>query len=220
MASFKIAKNIFFLITYFEKILKHCYAFYLRHLLGFLGNPVDIHLGSEFRSHDQIWIEKSCVIKKGVIIDGRSVKKHGIRFGPECYIKENCYIDAYDGYIHLLGQIAIGQYSIIAGQGGVEIGKYTILGAHCYILSSNHKFTDLDIPYILQGDIVAPVHIEQNVWIGGGCIILPGVTIGRNSVIGAGSIVTTNIKPNSVYTDRSPRIIEGFLHRKTSYEDI
>jgi maltose O-acetyltransferase len=43
-----------------------------------------------------------------------------------------------------------------------------------------------------------PVKIEDNVWIGGGVIILPGVTIGKNSVIGAGSVVTRSIPRNSI----------------------
>ena len=43
-----------------------------------------------------------------------------------------------------------------------------------------------------------PIHIEENVWIGAGVIVLPGVTIGKNSVIGAGSVVTRDIPENVV----------------------
>jgi maltose O-acetyltransferase len=52
-----------------------------------------------------------------------------------------------------------------------------------------------------------PVKIEDNVWIGGGAIILPGVTIGKNSVIGAGSIVTKNIPTNCVAVGNPCRVI-------------
>lgn len=214
MASSAIKKAILFASAYSKRALKNYYAYYLRYILGRLEKPVDIHPSVEFRSPEQIWIEQNCVIKRGTIINGRSNQEYGVQFGPDSYIKEYCYVDAYQGYIKLLGQVAIGQFSVIAGQGGVEIGKYVMLGAHCYILSSNHKFSSLDIPYILQGDIFAPVKIENNVWIGGGSIVLAGVTIGRNSVIGAGSIVTKNIPPNTVYADRSSKILEGFLHRR------
>ena len=53
-----------------------------------------------------------------------------------------------------------------------------------------------------------PITIEDNVWIGGGAILLPGVTIGKNSVIGAGSIVTRSIPENCVAVGNPCRIIK------------
>ena len=55
-----------------------------------------------------------------------------------------------------------------------------------------------------------PIEIENNVWIGGGCILLPGVTIGENSVIGAGSVVTRPIPPNCVAVGNPCRVIRYF----------
>lgn len=55
-----------------------------------------------------------------------------------------------------------------------------------------------------------PVRIEDNVWIGGGCILLPGVTIGKNSVIGAGSVVTRSIPADSVAVGSPCRVIRRF----------
>lgn len=55
-----------------------------------------------------------------------------------------------------------------------------------------------------------PIEIESNVWIGGGCILLPGVTIGKNSVIGAGSVVTRPIPPNCVAVGNPCRVIRYF----------
>lgn len=52
-----------------------------------------------------------------------------------------------------------------------------------------------------------PVKIEDNVWIGGGCIVLPGVTIGENSVIGAGSVVNRDIPPDCVAAGNPCRVI-------------
>ena len=53
-----------------------------------------------------------------------------------------------------------------------------------------------------------PVRIEDNVWIGGGAILLPGVVIGRNSVIGAGSVVTRSIPENCVAVGNPCRVIK------------
>ena len=56
--------------------------------------------------------------------------------------------------------------------------------------------------------IAHPIKIEDGVWIGGGAILLPGVTIGRNSVIGAGSVVTRSIPENVVAVGNPCRVIK------------
>mgnify|MGYP003283484056 CR=1 FL=1 len=62
----------------------------------------------------------------------------------------------------------------------------------------------------------SPISIGENVWIGGGAIILKGVTIGNNSVIAAGSIVTRNVPANTIYMNHiEPRIVK----RKEANED-
>lgn len=52
------------------------------------------------------------------------------------------------------------------------------------------------------------IHIKNNVWIGAGSIILPGVTIGENSVVGAGSVVTKDIPPNVIYAGNPAKFIK------------
>lgn len=55
-----------------------------------------------------------------------------------------------------------------------------------------------------------PVNIEDNVWIGGGAVILPGVTIGKNAVIGAGSVVTKSIPENCIAVGNPCKVIKSF----------
>ena len=179
-----------------------------------IQHPFKIHPTAEFRNPKGISIANNCIIKRGVILDGRSSSLEsgpGIVFGPETYIKENCYIDSYGGFVHIDGHVAIGQFCMLAGQGGVKIGKYVMLGGHCYILTSNHITESFDVPYMLQGDRCEGVVIQDNVWIGGGSIILAGVKIGRNSVVGAGSIVTKDIPANSMYVDRNPNLLKEVM---------
>lgn len=60
-----------------------------------------------------------------------------------------------------------------------------------------------------------PIKIEDNVWIGGGAIILPGVTIGRNSVIGAGSVVTRSIPADCVAVGNPCRVIKHIENKNS-----
>jgi maltose O-acetyltransferase len=55
--------------------------------------------------------------------------------------------------------------------------------------------------------VARPVLIEDNVWIGGGAILLPGVNIGRNAVVGAGAVVTRSVPANTVVTGNPARVL-------------
>jgi maltose O-acetyltransferase len=56
-------------------------------------------------------------------------------------------------------------------------------------------------------EVAKPISIEDNVWIGGAAILLPGVSIGRNAVVGAGSVVTRDVPPNTVVAGNPARVI-------------
>ena len=66
------------------------------------------------------------------------------------------------------------------------------------IIPSNHNFIRVDVPINSQGAKSIGIVIEDDVWIGHGCSILDGVTIGRGSVIAAGSVVNKNVLPMTV----------------------
>lgn len=83
-----------------------------------------------------------------------------------------------------------------------------MLGSGVHIYVNNHRFDNPNIPFIDQGYYVSnPVKIEYGSWIGANVIILPGVTIGRNSVVGAGAVVTTSIPPHSLAVGNPARVI-------------
>ncbi len=74
------------------------------------------------------------------------------------------------------------------------IGNYVMMGPNCTIYSRNHEFSDITKPMMFQGyKEEEPVVIGDDVWIGGNVTILPGVTIGSHSIIGACSVVTKDV---------------------------
>lgn len=113
----------------------------------------------------------------------------------------------------------------------VDYGKFTSIGEHVFI---NCGFTCLDVAPVVIGDycqigpnvqLLTPVHpldsrlraaaiegakpitLGQNVWLGGGVIVCPGVTIGEHCVIGAGAVVTKDIPPYSLAVGNPARVI-------------
>ena len=115
----------------------------------------------------------------------------------------------------------------------VDYGSYITIGAGTFI---NYNLTALDVAPITIGrdcqigpnvqlltpthpveaqprrdklEAAKPITIEDNVWLGGGVIVLPGVTIGANSVIGAGAVVTTDVPANVVAVGNPARVIRS-----------
>lgn len=96
---------------------------------------------------------------------------------------------------------------MITTAGGVKIGDRTLIGYRTQILSSNHNIPFDNGRIIEAGHRTAPVSIGPDVWIGGSCIILPGVSIGEGAVIGAGSVVTKSVEPFSIVAGNPARLI-------------
>ena len=117
-----------------------------------------------------------------------------IFLGNNCEINMNCvFLDC--------NRITIGDNALIAP--GVHI--YTVF--HPVKAAERlHKSIHADFPFAISK--TAPVSIGNNVWIGGGSIILPGVTIGDNVTIGAGSVVTKSIRSNVLAYGNPCRVIK------------
>lgn len=75
----------------------------------------------------------------------------------------------------------------------LKIGNNVMIGPYVYITTANHAYADLTKPISRQGYIPADVHIENDVWIGAHASILPGVKLGKGSIIGAGAVVTKDV---------------------------
>lgn len=93
---------------------------------------------------------------------------------------------------------SIGPYGYVGCSGKIVIGKNVMFGPKCSLFAENHNFEDTSTSIKEQGVHQKGIVVEDDCWIGSNCVILDGVTIGRGSVIGAGTLITKDVPPGSV----------------------
>lgn len=122
-------------------------------------------------------------------------------------------------YISLGHHVYINKNTFISSHPcGIEIGNFIQIACDVVIMNSIHEYESLDIPMYEQKGVKAnKVKIEDDVWIGMRAIIMPGVTIGQGSVIGAGAVVTKNVPAYSVVGGVPAKVIKSrkSLYKKT-----
>lgn len=102
--------------------------------------------------------------------------------------------------------------SLNANEGGViEIGNNVMIGPMTLFRAANHRFDAVDVPIKFQGHIPGKITIEDDAWLGAHIMVLPDVTIGKASVVGAGSVVTKDVPPHSVVAGNPAQVIKSRL---------
>lgn len=99
--------------------------------------------------------------------------------------------------------------------GDIYIDDKVMFGPNVTIATANHPIDPGLREKAMQYN--KPVHICENVWIGAGTVIVPGVTIGKNSVIGAGSVVTKDIPENVVAVGNPCRVLREIGEHEREY---
>ncbi len=135
-------------------------------------------------------------------------------------VSENVHVDIdfhceYGKHILIGDKVIINMNCTFVDNNIIEIGDNVLIASNVQIYTATHstKVNERIVQNWEEGKEICktyalPVKIENGVWIGGGAIILPGVTIGENSVIGAGSVVTRSIPANCVAVGNPCRVIK------------
>jgi maltose O-acetyltransferase len=136
------------------------------------------------------------------IIRSNYLKRYFKKVEGKIRISFNCkFIDIHN--ISVGANTAFANSSIFQGTGGLIIGNNCMIGFENILLTQNHQFKDSSLTTKEQGFYQKPICIGNNVWTGCRVIILPGVSIGDNSIIAAGSVVTKDI-PKDVIAAGNP----------------
>ena len=160
--------------------------------LGFIGKNVSI------TSPDKVSIGVNTSLHSGVIIHGGNhvIIGNNVVVGEMALIKGG---HEKESEICIGDNCSIGAQSYLDGVGGIEIGNNVLLSPHTVIHSTQHSYSEKNILIRKQSRKFQNVKIEDDVWIGANSTILPGVKIGKGSIIAAGSVVNSDVTEHSVY---------------------
>ena len=124
-------------------------------------------------------------------------------------------VESFSCINNAVGDVIIGDYTRIGIHntiiGPVTIGSHVNLAQGITVTALNHNFEDTDKRIDEQGISTKAVTIEDDVWVGANAVILPGVTIGRHSVVAAGAVVTKDVPENTVVGDVPAKIIKQLI---------
>lgn len=135
-------------------------------------------------------------------------------------IGENVHLDIdfhceYGKHIFVGNQVVINMNCTFVDNNIIEIGNNVLIASNVQLYTATHStkvheriMNDEEIKTGICKTYALPIKICDGAWIGGGSIVLPGVTIGKNSVIGAGSVVTRSIPDNCVAVGNPCRVIK------------
>jgi acetyltransferase-like isoleucine patch superfamily enzyme len=156
-----------------------------------------IHPSALIDVEGKLELPQSTIIEPGCIIFAGA--KATIELGEMNIFYPGCILRLERGFIRTGWRVSFGPgCQIYETRAGLTIGDNTMLAGGVKLCGVNHSYSDASLPMRDQPTVEEPIVIGEDVWIGMGAMVLPGVEIGRGAVVGAGSVVTRSIPPYSV----------------------
>lgn len=146
-------------------------------------------LNSEYKNQKEVISILEKITCNKVNSSVRVLTPFNTDFGANIKLGENIFINKSCMFVDL---------------GGIELEDNVLIGPETKILSVNHPISSEN----RRDVILKKVKIKKNAWIGAGSIVCPGVTIGENSIVAAGSVVTKDVPDNSVYAGVPAKFIK------------
>ena len=143
------------------------------------------------------------------------LKEMFAEIGADSYIEPPLHANWGGHHVHFGKRVYANFNLTLVDDTHIYVGDYTMLGPNVTIATAGHPI----LPELREKNYQynMPVHIGKNCWLGAGVIVLPGVTIGDNTVIGAGSIVTKDIPANVVAVGNPCRVLREINDHDKEY---
>lgn len=140
--------------------------------------------------------------------------------GEDCYIEPPLHANFGGKFVHF-GSFVYANFNLtLVDDAPIHVGDHTMFGPNVTLVTAGHPILPRLRELVYQFN--APIHIGKNCWLGAGVTVLPGVSVGDNSVIGAGSVVTKDIPANVVAFGTPCKVVReiGEKDREVYFRDM
>lgn len=188
---------------------------YKRMIDGLIYDPADKKILNEQQKYqDRLW-EFNQLKPSQIQEKEKYMKEVFAECGENCYIELPFHANWGGHNVHFKNNIYANSNLTLVDDGHIYVGDNVMFGPNVVIATANHPL-DPSLRkngYQYNKDVI----IEENVWIGAGVIVVPGVKIGKNSVIGAGSVVTKDIPSNVVAVGNPCKVLKQIGEHDKKY---
>jgi acetyltransferase-like isoleucine patch superfamily enzyme len=173
------------------------------------GRGVSFGKSITIRHPHRISIEDDVVIDDYCVLDAKGIDNDGIYISENVFVGRGTILSCKNGDIILEKNVNIGFNSEIFSGSKVVIGQNTLIAAYVYIIGGGHDYSRADIPISEQEKPSYGIKVGKNCWLGAGSKVFDGVSIGEDTIIGAGAVVSRDIPPFSVATGIPARVAKS-----------
>lgn len=159
--------------------------------------------------------KKSC-IRRNTRLDVAPWNKFSL--GTESTIEDFTAVNNGVGDVIIGDRSRVGLSNTLIGP--VNIGNDVRLAQNVVLSGLNHNYEEIDSPIHAQGVSTKPIIIEDESWVGANVVILPGVTIGKHSIVAAGSVVTKSAPPYSLVAGNPARVLKKYNFSTKTWEKV
>ncbi len=176
-------------------------------LFGSVGRGTVFGSGGVLRCPGRIHLGRGVMIDDCVVLDAKG-RGSSIVLGDQILLGRNSILSCNDSSMSIGNFVSIGPFCFLVSRSHLKIGSNVAIGAGTYMLGGGHAHDDPDVPVIQQARTSKGISVEDGAWIGIGAKILDGVTIGQNSIVGAGAVVSKDVPPWTVVLGNPARVVE------------
>ncbi len=182
---------------------------FYRLLFKKVGKGVSFGKNITIRHPNKISIGNNAVIDDNCMLDAKGSTNTGIIIEDGVFLGRNTILSCKDGDIILRENVNLGFNCDIFSGKKIEIGKNTMIAAYVYFVAGNYAYDSPDTPATEMDTVCKGIVVGESCWFGAKALILDGVTIGKNSIIGGAAVVNEDIPEYSIAAGVPAKVIKS-----------
>jgi acetyltransferase-like isoleucine patch superfamily enzyme len=176
-------------------------------ILGRVGRNVAFGQNVVLRHPRKITIGDNVVVDDQCCLDAKGTTNRGIELQDGVFVGRNTILSCKNGDIVLEQEANVGFNVEVFSAASVRVGARTLIAAYTYLVGGDHLYDRTDVAVLHQGRTAAGIDVGENSWLGAHVVVTDGARLGRDVIVGAGSVVIGEVAPFHIVAGSPARVI-------------